>query len=258
MSDASRRGGEDTPPDEIAVIADGIDEYIDKARYQMLFDARKEAASALRSVPDAVAQSANTGDQKYVSGSVWSAVNTYIHEVEPLFKNTRIGQIAWHSAELGPVPLPRWLPGLAEVDFVWSDVDKYEIQGRPVGFKIEGTQPSELSRASGRPTATAKSASKSRTQNRHTPPTVIVEGVSAYTDLSRAQVGVERMVEKTNWRGKAKENEQRWFEATPPVSLSRNAFRVTNMVLSELGIGLEAEAKKEQGAKWTAEYRDED
>jgi hypothetical protein len=212
-------------PDEIAVVADGIDEFIDKARYKMLFDARQEAAATLRELPaQQVAAHRNTRSSadadSYVASNFRAAVQAYIYEAEPLFKNTDAGGEKWDSAEIGPVPLRKCVPGVE-----WPTVDSFEA-GQLPGTASIITDPT---------------------------PALVLDGIRGYLDFDGAPVQIHK-TEELDRRGNATKEASERHEIIPTPALSRQAFRITNDLLSELGIGLEAETEGDSEAR--ADYSD--
>ncbi len=219
-------------PDEIAVVADGIDEYIDKARYKMLFDARQEAAAKLRSVPDDKVGAQNSmgdaGGDAFVSASVRAAVNTYIHEAEPLFRNTEVGTAAWEDAGIASVPLESCIPDLPVES---SNVTDFEAKRLPEGVEIH---------------------------HQRNGPELLVRGVGAFTEFDGGSIHAEWEEELDRRNPNATKSDEGTVSIIPTVKHSRGAFRATNALLSELGVGLEAETEEEKGAEWTSDYRDEE
>lgn len=209
--------------DHVAVVADGIDEYVDKMRLKMLYSAHEKAAKQVRNLPAARldARGSRERAKAATAATLRGAVETYIYEAEPLFGHTEIGVELWTDAELGPVPLFNAVPGVE-----WRDAESFDFGGRlPDGV--------EVSRDGGRPM-------------------LRLRGIRTYLDYTGTEIRVTSEQDVAYSRtGTTTETDV--YELWPSAGLSRDAYRATNLLLSELGIGISAEIDDVDAVTWDAE-----
>jgi hypothetical protein len=196
--------------DELASVSEDAADMIDKARLRSLFDARDEAAEAIRKSAlrtfeirhrrDSSAPEAEI--ERAVDEHVRQAVLAYVLEAEPLLKNTEVGEDVWEDAGLAPVPLPD-APAAG-----WDSVPSREVKGVPAGW---------VDAARG---------------------VVRLPGVAHFVSLETPFT--------VRWSGfagggRGDDYAERSTQMTLPRGTSEDVFRKLNGLLADLGIGLEAE-----------------
>lgn len=194
---------------EIADIGESAEEFTEKNRLRSLFEARDQAAQAIREAPlreYEIQQYRAT--KEIVDEHVRAAVTAYTLECEPLFKNTNDGLRYWKQYDLPAIQLPK-----AEPDEIKSD----KIGPNVRNIEIEGVSDSIFDRENLK---------------------IKMTGIESYVTL--------RSPIKIHWQGYGELGyRQKRLEATTtmgvPRSLSEDVFRATNKLLADLDIGLDAE-----------------
>lgn len=206
--------------DELVQAADGVDEFIDKARVRSLFQARDEAADAVRRARIREHELGKTRPadeaRRIINESVRANVAAYVLEAEPLLKNTSTGLNYWQSYEVGPIRLPRRCPANVE----WEGRPSRTVHDVPDGLLDEG-----------------------RT-------TIAVPGIRHFVRLpSPLTVEWSGLVQSAGLnRGTGAE--QKTVDVAMPRRVSEDVFRAINKLLADLGIGLDAEAIEDGEASY--------
>jgi len=196
----------DEAPDEAVRVDDEVTDMVDRARLTALFDAREQAAEAIRDAPLQRVEMRQAGQPPaVVAEHVRSAVTAYVLEAEPLFQNTEEGRELWRSSRVGPIPL--------------TDPSK----------GVEWYEP---------PDATVINVRDELVRDDH----ILVPGIGTYVSLpSPIEVVWEGEESVTYRRGNATKDRQERAEVRPPVEVSEAVFRASNRLLADIGLGLEAE-----------------
>jgi hypothetical protein len=212
----------DDAGDELARVSDDAEEFIDKARLRSLFEARDEAAEAIRGSSLRTfeirrrrdSDAAEAEIERAVDEHVRSAVTAYVLEAEPLLQNTSDGQNLWQDAGLAPVPLPD-APAAG-----WDSVPSRTVEGVPGRWVDEARGVIRL-------------PGIAHFVNIETPFTVRWSGFADGAGLNRGSDYAEREA-----------------QMTLPQSTSEDVFRVLNKLLADLGIGIEAELDEDGEASY--------
>lgn len=191
--------------DELASVSEDADDYIDKARLRSLFEARDEAAeaireSSLRQFEIERQYGDDTDAAMIIDEHVRQSVLAYVLEAEPLLQNTDAGQEVWEDAGLAPVALPS--PPSAE----WDGDPSMKVNGVPNGMLDLGRN------------------------------IVHVPGIGHYVSLDTPFTVV--------WSGFTHGGgvTERKRKITLSRATSEDVFRTINELLADLGIGIDAEA----------------
>lgn len=208
------------PADEIAVVVDDMDEFIDRTRYQQLFEARSAAMNALRDAPMSRVEGRGRGAREEevtyaVSESTRAAVAGYVLEAEPLYQNTDIGQELWRTASLGPLPISDVAPNVT-----WGEVETHELFRVPESAAVLGTPPNRVK----------------------------LSGIGTFLEFGNAYLQATSN-SSGDWRGRERGDKTEIHELLTPPELSEQVFRVTNHLLTELGVGLQSETSDENEAE---------
>jgi hypothetical protein len=199
--------------EERATVGDSAQEVIEKSRLRSLFEARDEAATAIREAP----LKEYEVPRQVVNQHVRSSVTAYILECEPLFKNTEAGLEYWQKYQFKPIPLPRSPPdrivgpdGPLDSTSVGPTVKRKEIIGIPDSMIEDSRQ-------------------------------IAVTGIGSYVSLpSPIEIRwVGFGSDSPNLSGESSNTEITQVQI--PRQLSESAFRATNKLLADLDIGLDAE-----------------
>jgi len=188
-----------------------------------LFDARDEAAEAIRDSPlqsfrrreRADGDAADGEIDRVVDEAVRQAVTAYVLEAEPLLQNTEAGQEVWHDAGLQPAALepPASIP--------WDDEPSYEVGGVPESLVDEKND------------------------------VIRVPGVAHYVSLETPfSVTWTGQADTVAHRRHATERVEEPTLMTLPRSTSEGVFRATNKLLADLGIGIDAEVAADDEASF--------
>ncbi len=203
---------------EIADIGESAEEFTEKNRLRSLFEARDQAAQAIREAPLREYEIQQyQAPKEIVDEHVRAAVTAYTLECEPLFKNTNDGLRYWKQYDLPAIQLPK-----AEPDEVKSD----KIGPNVRNIEIEGVSDSIFDRENLK---------------------IKMTGIESYVTL--------RSPIKIHWQGYGELGYRRKrLEATTtmgvPRSLSEDVFRATNKLLADLNIGLDAEQIEDSEASY--------
>jgi hypothetical protein len=210
---------DDAGGDELARVSDDAEEFIDKARLRSLFEARDEAAEAIRESSIQEVDLRRRGESKQdaetiVDEHVRSAVTAYVLEAEPLLKNTDAGEEVWADAGLTPVRLP------PRPEAEWEGATSRTVRNVRDGLVDEARDAIRL------------------------------PGVGHYVRSSTPFVVEWRGFVKSPGLSRGTENGVRTATATIPRGVSEDVFRTLNKLLADLGIGIEAEVAGDDEASF--------
>lgn len=214
----------DAPPpqagEETIHVADNVDEFVQRSRWQQILEAREEARDALRSASLQRAQLRSDGldhqeARRLSRESLRGAVESYVLEAEPIYQRTEPGQKLWGGVDLAMVALPDLFVAnlgedeeVADVEIVTRDGTEFVVRRRD-----EGT------------------------------PVVQLRGVQDYLALARAYVRYQVVGQTLDRLGNPKADREETVRASTPVNVSREAFRATNALLNHVGPGFEIGAE---------------
>lgn len=206
---------EDEVPDETIFVADSVDEFVERRRYQELFEARERAAEALNSAVEIEMRARGSGQQARDAkrAAVRQAVAGYVWEAEELFKNTQAGRKLWNNVELATIEL-------ADVIDPGNAVNK--------GESFDG-----LSNATSR-----KGLQPERQNGRWV---LQLWGVGDYVELSKTRIRAKCNVGMDR-RGHAQKTREMEISPSMPVAASREVYRATNALLAQSDLGIRMEA----------------
>lgn len=202
--------------DELARVTEDAAEFVDKARLRSLFEARDEAAEAIREATLHEIELEERGHDEatqVVDEHVRTNVMAYVLECEPLLKNTEAGAEYWNDYSLGPMRLPDSPP----TDRNWE-----------VG-----------------PTRTVYLGDRWIDEGSGT---ILIPGIGAFVNLP-SPIQVEWTGTVHPYTGET-ESEAVTENYPVPRAISEDVFRAINRLLADLGIGLEAEAAEDGEASY--------
>lgn len=221
MSDA------ETPDDARVTLEDDELALTDKRRIRQLFDAREEAADALREAPmnrhelRERTQGKPIDPELILREVVASAVKTYALEADALFRRTDTGWGYWTDTTLP----------------VWTLNPSPQVHERPPGYR---DRPGHKRRKSSNWEVDIEIADTGELPTNGT--TVRLEGVRDFVHLSvPTRVAVDVRWELELRSATNTETTTRTVDVAPPVEVSETVFRCVNDLLADVGIGLEAE-----------------
>jgi hypothetical protein len=204
--------------DEIANIGESAEELTERNRLQSLFDARDQAAEAIREAPLREYEIQRyQAPKEVIDEHVRAAVTAYALECEPLFKNTNEGLRYWKQYDLPGIQLPEAEPDEIQNDKIGPNVRNIEIEGVPDSmFDRQNLK-------------------------------IKMTGIESYVTL--------RSPIKIHWSGYGEHGyrlQRREVTTTMgvPRSLSEDVFRATNKLLADLNIGLDAEQIEDSEASY--------
>jgi hypothetical protein len=202
--------------DELARVTEDAAEFVDKARLRSLFEARDEAAEAIREATLHEIELEERGHDEatqVVDEHVRTNVMAYVLECEPLLRNTDAGTEYWAGYSLGPVPLP----------------------SRPEAGVAWDMQPSR----------TVHVDDKWLTKSRDC---IQIPGIGAFVALpSPIRIDWSGPVRKHGTNTQSETVSQKY---PVPKEISEDVFRAINRLLADLGIGLDAEAIEDGEASY--------
>lgn len=220
-------------PDEVLHVADSVDEFVERTRLKQIHEARKAAADAIEGAALRKTQLRRDGVRKdeareLARETARSGVERYVLEVEARYKRTEAGRKLWHDAELGTISVHDPL--------TWED------------------EPDEVTQITVHPAAGIELRNGDR---------VAVVGVRAFVDgFHAASVEAEAKVPTaTSANPNAAVSETLTAALTPPVRISREAFRATNALIAESDVGVKIEGEAsgaENGYRDLLEDADDD
>jgi hypothetical protein len=189
------------------IQAEDIEGYMDKQRLKSLFDARNQAATAIRdaSLNQLKCQERGASHklaQNIVTDRIDACVRAYVSECEPLLRNTDAGQELLYNNEITTFTVPRHYNGRLFSQVV--DLPCGELDGREI----------------------------------------TINGLDEYLrfDGVTAEYGEISLEETSN--GLEPQPPER-TEIPLPARLSESVFRELNQLLADLDIGLSAETQEE-------------
>jgi hypothetical protein len=249
-------------PDDVDVadrtvhVADNVDEFVERTRLQQIHEAKQKAADALREA----SYEAKVGDPVAAREYARGAVEMYVLEVESLYKQTDYGRELWARAQLGEVPLREAAPGLefGDVEAI-KDVDVTSTGERTIRLQTADRRPTGVSED--RPPQLEQAVNQRpamRTEDTEIESAeIFVDGVGTYIDglSGTAQVTVERDA-AAGW-AHSTETATMSAQLSPPLEVSREAYRATNALLSQSDVGVKLLDGDEGEAEFDTEYRDE-
>lgn len=203
--------------DELARITEDAEAFVDKARLRSLFEARDEAAQAIRDAPLQQVQVETKGvDKQVVDKHVRAAVTAYVLECEPLLQNTAAGLDYWQSYDVGPIRLPRSPPS----DTAWEMGPDRTVVGVPDGLVDEGAD------------------------------AIAIPGIRQYVSLPSPITIKWAGIAESPGCNRGTEDATEPSQITIPRGVSEDVFRALNRLLADLGIGLDAEAIEDGEASY--------
>ena len=192
-----------------------------------MFDAREEAADALREAPTNRHELRERTEGKPIDPElilrevVASAVKTYALEADVLFRRTDTGWGYWADTTLPP----------------WTLNPSPQVHERPPGHR---DRPPHKRRSSSNWEVTTEIADTGGLPTEGT--TVRLEGVRDFVHLSvPSRVAVDVRWELDLRSATNTETSTQAVEVAPPVEVAETVFRCVNDLLADVGIGLEAE-----------------
>jgi hypothetical protein len=199
--------------EEKATVGDSAQELTEKSRLRSLFQARDQAATAIREAP----LKEYEAPREVVNQHVRSSVTAYILECEPLFKNTEAGLEYWQRYQFKPIPLPRSPPD----ELTGSDGP---LNSTPIGPAAKRRE------IIGIPDSMIDDSQQ-----------IEVTGIGSYVNLP-SPIEIRWIgfgADSPNFTGESSNSATTQIQI--PRQLSEGAFRATNKLLADLDIGLDAE-----------------
>jgi hypothetical protein len=204
MSDSE----EEIIDEQVVYAADNISDYVQRTRYQQLFE-RKEAASKAFDRVTMVRREPAV-DQSDVREIVRQAVESYVLEVESLYQQTEPGRALWEQAEIDVIPIAEALGEVAE--------------HKKLSLK------------------SAEAARGLRVMEVNGQQSLVVKGVKNYLKLPDTRLSAT-FEKEMNRRGSPTTEETYQLGATVPLRTSREVFRATNALLEQLDLGVSIESE---------------
>ncbi|POG57254.1 hypothetical protein [Haloferax marisrubri] len=183
--------------EKVLLQAETTEAFVERRRFQDLFDARSEALEPLRKWP---ALRNEVRDQRQLREETHAAVRTYLTESGQLFRATDFGRELWTERVLGPVSLSESIPNLDQEQIVAVDGRKL-----PDGIQMRGEK-------------------------------LLFKGLRAYHGLSDAFVDVEYEKRVISANPNATKPEGGTVPLVPPKKIAEEAFEATDELLGELGV----------------------
>ena len=194
--------------EQVVYAADNISDYVQRTRYQQLFE-RKEAASKAFDRVTMVRREPAV-DQSDVREIVRQAVESYVLEVESLYQQTEPGRALWEQAEIDVIPIAEALGEVAE--------------HKKLSLK------------------SAEAARGLRVMEVNGQQSLVVKGVKNYLKLPDTLLSAT-FEKEMNRRGSPTTEETYQLGATVPLRTSREVFRATNALLEQLDLGVSIESE---------------
>jgi hypothetical protein len=206
MSDGDRQS------EETLFVADNVDEFVQRTRWNQILEARHESQTALRRAAQLEAEFRATSSddaERLAAKSIRDTVESYVLECERLFTHTDVGKELWTSAEIATIPTRKlFTPELEEGGLE-------EFQGLDW---VEPVGDTELTFRQGK---------------------VRVQGMREFLDFGDARVRYQGTVSIRCNNPDAKETRTATASLTTPVELSREAYRTTNALVDHIGPGFD-------------------
>jgi hypothetical protein len=203
-------------PNETVFVADNVDEFVQRTRWNQILDARAQAGETLRRVGSlkrqARAEGASRTEAKLQAAeTARAAVEGYILEAEQLYQQTEAGRELWTAHPLAVVPLPSCLVLPADVS---GEIESVEIVGMPPVEVKRGNSPSGEDTKLG------------------------FAGVGQFVEFNDTEVRVSYR-EELDRRGSPTGTETTKRELFTPVRVTREAYRATNGLVDTLSPGID-------------------
>jgi hypothetical protein len=179
--------------ERVILEAESTEAFVERRRFQDLFEARRGVLSALRDRPRAESQGVANYD---ISADLHAATRAFVLEAKWLFEGSELGRELWTNRQLGPVDASEALHTPEA-----GTISRMEGDALPVGVQLYDDK-------------------------------IHVEGVRSYADLSSVVVPV-RLERELNRRGAAVKAEETYARFLPPRELSEQAFAATDELLAE-------------------------
>jgi hypothetical protein len=191
---------DDTPNERVLLEAESTEAFVERRRYQDLFNAREAVRERLRNRPAALAE--GHVDRDDLNEDLHAATRALVLEAEPLFRNTEFGKQLWTQRTLGPAHLSHAFP--EHLDY--ANVVDIDASRLPSGVQVAGDR-------------------------------IQFSGIKPYANLSTAVVNVEIERPATHSRNPdAINKESGQVSLIPPKNICDDVFRATNELFTELGI----------------------
>lgn len=227
--------------EEQVYIADSVNEFVERERWRQILEAREIARDAIRDYPQHLAQLRHdgvTGEEAKVLATrvVRSAVESYVLECEPFFKNTETGEEFWSEEEISSVPV------LSLVSPPRPEADDLHVSGIE---QVETADDTDLRLSRREDGAIA----------------VRVRGVGDYVEIGETPIVYEYRVEDDDDRNPVVHPNAgtRTDQATIrlPREVARDVCRLTDELLTEVAPGLDI-GESDGRASWDPDdYREE-
>lgn len=198
------------PGEETVFVADNVDEFVERTRLKQILEARQRAGESLRNAELRRINARQEGAPGWQASQAAAeparaAVESYIYEVERLYRGTEEGRKLWDDTELGELDIAKTVSLGSRQDI-----------GEVVDIQLDGRSLTEVGT------------------------TLRVSGVSDYLELSGREVTITHERELPR-RGSPTETATETAQISTPVSLSRDAFRATNALLAASDLGVKVD-----------------
>lgn len=208
--------------EELVFVADSVTEFVERRRWQQIHEAREAARNRLTAAPRIRGEHSGQAAVDAVRREIAAAVETYVMEVETLYKRTEPGRKLWRDTEIATVDVREvaTLPlddGDRLDDLDVTQVGDAQLPMRRHDPRDEWGQPTD------------------------DPPqvTFFVGGVRDFLTIAnlRLRVDAEVLIQAgCTWKRKQR---HRTARATVPTRISKEVYRATNALVEHVGPGLE-------------------
>ena len=90
---------------EVIHVAEDLSEYLEKERYNQIFEAKNEAAETLREYGNPATLADNTAQLRLIRERVSASVISFITEIRRILEETEPGQELWANTQLATIEL---------------------------------------------------------------------------------------------------------------------------------------------------------
>lgn len=186
------------PDEKVIVEAETTEAFLERRRYQDLFNAREEVVKRLRHRPELRSSEKR---REELDEDLHAAVTSLVLEAEPLFRNTEVGRQLWSERVLGPVHISQAFPEAVD----YANVTDMDTSRLPARVQIKDGQ-------------------------------IRFRGIEPYAELTAGILTVKLEQSISSRNPHAKQEEKVRIETVPPKEVSAEAFRATNDLFSELDL----------------------
>jgi hypothetical protein len=231
--------GDDELP-EVIHVAEDLSEYLEKKRYDAIFEAKQEAAEILRRTGTASTAVQTNADLRYIRERVSERIVGYITEVRRILEETDAGQELWQDTHIATTPLSEAALTDGDVRRVVAADGLEPVEHTPQRQQTRTTNDGHRYRltAAGEFVPIDDSKQFETTHATNSSYYYVLGGVADYLTLHSTTVTVEHLTDAPG-RGRGQQIEQAAVDPYPTIPTSREVYQQLTQLLGDTGLDLE-------------------